>query len=114
MSVHYLEIVSSEVDKQCSALEAALGLSFGPPVADLGHAKVAEAPAGHRVGVRAPLADHEQPTLRAYLEVEDIAAAVGAAEAEGAIIAYPPTTQGDTGTWAIYILDGVQIGLWQR
>ena len=35
------------------------------------------------------------------------------AEAAGAVIAYPPTRQGDTGTWAIYILGGVQVGLWQ-
>ena len=37
-----------------------------------------------------------------------------AAEAVGAVIAYPPTKQGETGTWAIYILDGMQYGLWQR
>ena len=30
------------------------------------------------------------------------------------MIAYPPTQQGDTGTWAIYILGDVQFGLWQR
>jgi predicted enzyme related to lactoylglutathione lyase len=64
--------------------------------------------------VRAPLAQHEQPIVRTYLEVEDIASAVEEAEAAGAMIAYPPTRQGDTGTWAIYILGDVQIGLWQR
>ena len=36
------------------------------------------------------------------------------AEAAGAMIAYPPTRQGDTGTWAIYVLGDVQIGLWQQ
>lgn len=114
MSVHYLEIVSQDVDSQCAALEQVHGLSFGSAVADLGNARVAEAPDGTLIGVRAPLAEHEQPIVRNYLEVEDIAQTVQDAEAAGAVIAYPPTQQGDTGTWAIYILGEVQIGLWQR
>jgi len=114
MRVHYLEVVSGEADAQIAGFEGVHGLSFGPPVADLGQARVAEAPDGSLVGVRAPMAPQEAPTMRTYLEVQDIAAAVRAAEAAGAVIAYPPTTQGDTGTWAIYILDGVQFGLWQK
>jgi predicted enzyme related to lactoylglutathione lyase len=114
MRVHYLEIVSNDVAAQCAALERVHGLSFGSEVADLGQARVAEAPDGSLIGVRAPLAQHEQPIVRTYLEVDDIAQAVKEAEAAGAMIAYPPTQQGDTGTWAIYILGDVQIGLWQR
>ena len=112
--VHYLEIMCGDVDGQCAALERVHGLSFGPAVADLGGARVAEAAGGSRIGVRAPLADHEQPIIRTYLAVDDIAKAVMEAEAAGAVIAYPPTEQGDTGTWAIYILGDVQVGLWQR
>ena len=114
MRNHYLEIVCRDVAAQCAALERVHGLSFGPAVADLGQARVAEVPGGSLVGVRAPLAEQEQPIIRTYLEVEDIARAVKEAEAAGAVAAYPPTRQGDTGTWAIYILGGVQIGLWQR
>lgn len=114
MGVHYLEIVCNDVDAQRAALERAHGLTFGPPVADLGQARVAKFPDGSLIGVRAPLAEHEQPIIRTYLEVEDIAKAVKEAEAAGAMIAYPPTQQGDTGTWAIYILGDLQIGLWQR
>ncbi len=114
MRIHYLEIVCHDVAAQCAALERLHGLSFGPAVADLGQARVAKAPNGTLIGVRAPLAQHEQPIIRAYWEVEDIATAVEEVEAAGAVIAYPPTRQGDTGTWAIYILGGVQIGLWQR
>jgi hypothetical protein len=114
MRIHYLEIVSRDVAAQCAALERVHGLSFGPPVADLGQARVAEAPDGGLIGVRAPLAEHEQPITRTYLEVRDIAKATQEAEAAGAVIAYPPTQQGDTGTWAIYVLDDVQLGLWQR
>lgn len=113
MRVHHLEIVCRDVAAQCAALEKVHGLSFGPAVADLGGARIAEAP-DFRIGVRAPLAEHEQPIIRTYLEVDDIARAVKEAEAVGAVIAYPPTQHGDTGTWAIYILGDVQIGLWQR
>jgi predicted enzyme related to lactoylglutathione lyase len=113
-NVHYLEIVSRDVAAQCAALERVHGLSFGEAVADLGQARVAEAPDGSLIGVRAPLAEHEQPIVRTYLEVEDIAKTVAEAEAAGAMIAYPPTQQGDTGTWAIYVLGEVQIGLWQE
>ena len=114
MRVHYLEVVCRDVAAQCAALEQVHGLSFGPAVADLGQARVAKAADGSMIGVRAPLAEHEQPIVRTYLEVDGIASAVKKAESAGAIIAYPPTRQGDTGTWAIYILGDVQIGLWQR
>lgn len=114
MRIHYLEIVRRDVAAQCAALERVHGLSFGPAVADLGQARVAEAPGGSLIGVRAPLAEHEQPIIRTYLEVEDIASAVKEAEAAGAVVAYPPTQQGGTGTWAIYFLGDVQLGLWQR
>jgi hypothetical protein len=114
MRIHYVEIVCRDVAAQCAALERMHGLSFGPAVTDLGQARVAEASDGSLIGVRAPLAEHEQPIVRTYLEVEDIARAVREAEAAGAVIAYPPTRQGDTGTWAIYFLGDVQLGLWQR
>ncbi len=114
MRVHYLEFVCRDVAAQCAALEQVHGLTFGPAIADLGHARIAEASDGSRIGVRAPLAEHEQPIVRTYLEVDDIARAVKQAESAGAVIAYPPTQQGDTGTWAIYILGDIQIGLWQR
>lgn len=114
MRVHYLEIVCRDVAAQCAALEQLHGLSFGTPVADLGQARVAKAADGSLIGVRAPLAEQEQPIVRTYLEVADIEKAAKKAESAGAVIAYPPTKQGDTGTWAIYILGDVQMGLWQR
>jgi predicted enzyme related to lactoylglutathione lyase len=112
--IHYLEIVTPDVTAQCTALERLHALTFGPPVADLGQARVAQAPDGTLIGVRAPLAEHEQPIVRTYLEVEDIAKAVQEVEAAGGVVAYPPTRQGETGTWAIYFVGGVQMGLWQR
>lgn len=114
MGIHYVEIVCRDVAAQCAALERLHGLSFGPEDAEFGTARVAEAPDGSLIGVRAPLAEHEQPIVRTYLEVEDIARAVKDAEAAGAMTAYGPMEQGDTGTWAIYFLGDAQIGLWQR
>lgn len=113
MRVHYLEFVCADVASQCAALEASHGLSFGPAVPELGNARVAEGPDATQVGVRAPLADHEQPIIRPYLAVDDIALAISHAESKGAVVAYPPTQQGNTGTWAIYILGDLQVGLWQ-
>ncbi|MEM6455868.1 MAG: hypothetical protein AAF772_12290 [Acidobacteriota bacterium] len=95
-------------------MEQVPGRWSGPPGADLGLARVAAAAHGSLIGVRAPLAEHEQPIVRTYVAVDDIAKAVEAAQAAGAVIAYPPTQQGDTGTWAIYILGDVQMGLWQK
>lgn len=114
MQAHYVEIVSENVDKQCKVLEKVHGLSFGLEVQDLGQARVAKTSTGVLVGVRAPLAEHEQPIVRIYFAVDDIEKAIKKAEAAGAVIAYPPTKQGETGTWAIYILDGIQYGLWQQ
>jgi hypothetical protein len=112
--IHYIEIVCPDVDAKCAALARIHGFSFGKPVADLGLARVAEAGDGSFVGVRAPMAEHEQPVVRTYLEVDDMARAVKNAEAAGGVFAYGPTTQGDTGTWAIYFLGDIQLGLWHR
>ena len=114
MQAHYVEIVSNNVEQQCKVLEEVHGLSFGPKVQDLGNAKVAKTADGSLIGVRAPLAETEQPIVRVYFAVTDITEAVKTAETAGAEIAYPPTKQGETGTWAIYILDEIQYGLWQR
>ena len=114
MYAHYVEIVSESVDDQCRSMERVHGMTFGPEVQDLGRAKVAETATGALIGVRAPLAEHEQPIVRIYFAVDDMAKAIKAAESAGAVIAYPPTKQGETGTWAIYILDGIQHGLWQQ
>ena len=112
-AVHYVEIVCGDVDAQCATFEQVNGWSFGAPVAEMGGARVAEAPDGCLIGVRAPLAEHETPIVRTYYRVDDIAEAIKKAEAAGAMVAYPPTQQGDSGTWAIYIMGETQVGLWQ-
>jgi predicted enzyme related to lactoylglutathione lyase len=114
MAVHYLEIVSNDADTLTALYQRIYGLSFGPPDADLGQARVAIQADGALVGIRKPLAAHEQPIMRAYVAVEDIERALKEAEESGAVIAYPPTRQGDQGTFAILIQGDVEHGLWQR
>lgn len=113
MVVHYLEIVTNDVDAMMALYERVHGLRFGPPDADLGQARVATRPDGTLIGIRAPLAAHEQPIVRAYVKVDDIQRAVKTAEDSGATTAYPPTAQGQRGTFAIVIQGGVQHGFWQ-
>ncbi|HEU5328175.1 MAG TPA: hypothetical protein VFU78_08780 [Thermomicrobiales bacterium] len=114
MAVHYVEIVSNDVDSLTGLYQRLHGLTFGPPDPDLGQARVATQADGTLVGIRQPLAAHEQPIMRTYLAVEDIHHAVQQAEDAGAIIAYPPTRQGQRGAFAIVIHGGAEHGLWQR
>ncbi len=114
MAVHYLEIVSNDVDTLTGLYQRMHGLSFGAPDPDLGQARVATQADGTLVGIRQPLAAHEQPIMRTYLAVDDIHHAVKQAEDAGATIAYGPTRQGQRGTFAIVIQGDVEHGLWQR
>jgi predicted enzyme related to lactoylglutathione lyase len=113
MLVYYLEIVSDDVDTLTELYQRMYDLSFGPADPDLGQARVASQPDGTLIGIRKPLAAHEQPIMRTYLAVDDIQKAVKEAEDSGAIVAYPPTRQGQRGTFAIVIQGDIQHGLWQ-
>jgi len=114
MQAEYLEIVTTEVEATCAALAAAHGAVFGDPVEVLGGARLAELANGGRIGVRAPMAEHEKPLVRPYLLVDDINAATAAAQASGAQFAMMATEVPGQGTFAIYMLGGVQHGLWQN
>lgn len=111
--IQYLEIVTPEVDATCGSLEALHGVRFGPPEAGLGKARTAELEGGGRIGVRAPLRASEQPVVRPYVLVDDVRAAVEAAEAAGAQVAHPPLELPGHGTFAIYVQGGIEHGLWQ-
>ncbi|MEA2144817.1 MAG: hypothetical protein QOG59_404 [Solirubrobacteraceae bacterium] len=113
MAVHYVEIVSNDVDAVMGLYQRTHGLSFGAPDPDLGQARVATQADGAVIGIRKPLATHEQPIMRTYLAVNDIHHAVKKAEESGAAIAYPPARQGNQGTFAIVIQGDVEHGLWQ-
>lgn len=110
MQIHYLEVVTRDVDAVCATYAAANGVQFGEPDAGLGHARTAPMPGGGLVGVRAPLHETEEPVIRPYWLVDDIEAAVEA----GAEVAHPPLEIPGHGTFAIYIRGGIHHGLWQR
>lgn len=114
MLVQYLEIVTPDVDATCAAMEQTHGVSFGEAIPEFGNARTAELKGGGRIGVRAPMADHEDPVVRPYALVEDIESAVKEAEAAGAMIALPPTEIPGHGKYAVYILGGIQHGFWQH
>lgn len=114
MQIHYLEIVTKEVDEVCAAYAAAHGVRFTEPDSGLGFARTAPLPGGGLVGVRAPLRETEQPVVRPYWLVDDIQAAVAAVEKAGGTIALPPMEIPGHGTCAIYILGGIDHGLWQK
>jgi hypothetical protein len=84
MAVHYLEIVSSDADALTELYQRMHGLSFGPPEPDLGQARVATQADGALVGIRKPLAAHEQSIMRTYVAVQDIQQALKEAEESGA------------------------------
>lgn len=112
--IHYLEIVTKEVDSVCAVYAAANGLQFGDPVAGFGNARTAALPGGGMVGVRAPMRETEEPVVRPYWLVDDIESAVAAAADAGCEIAHPPMEIPGRGTFAIYIKGGIDHGLWQR
>ncbi len=113
MQVHYLEIVTAEVDSVCAACAKVHGVSFGKPEPGLGNARTAKFANGGMIGVRAPMAETETPVVRPYLLVDDIEAAAAAAVEAGGEIAYPPFEIPGHGMFSIYILGGIQHGLWQ-
>ena len=113
MQLHYLEIVTPEVEAICRTYQENLGARFGEPEPMLGNAHVAQLPSGGRVGVRAPMRDTEEPVIRPYYLVDDIAAETQKAADAGAEIALPPTELPGLGQFSIFIQGGIELGFWQ-
>lgn len=113
MQIHYLEIVTKDVDAACRLYAAIHGVTFGDADQSLGGARTAELPDGSMIGIRASMHDGEKAVTRAYMLVADIQTAVAAAEAAGAEITVPPMEIPGHGTCAIYFQGGIEAGLWQ-
>src|SRR6056297_2580176 len=113
MQIQYLEIVTPDVDATCRSFEGQHGVTFSEPDPGFGNARSADLAGGGRIGVRAPMADHETPIVRPYLRVSDIEAASAEAEKAGADFAMSATEIPGQGKFAIYFLGGVQYGLWE-
>jgi len=113
MRIHYLEIVTTDVDAMCTLYAQMHGVTFGEAEKNLGGARVANLSGGGMLGIRAPLRPTEKPVVRPYLLVEDIKASVAAAAKSGAQVAMEPTEIRGRGQFAIVIQGGIESGLWQ-
>ncbi len=111
-AVHYLEIVTPDVEAACQLYGTAYGWHF-QAVAELGNAFVATLPGGSLCGIRAPMHHSEKPIVRTYLRVTDIETAVQEAAQLGAKIALEPMEIPGHGQVAIYQFGGIEQGLWQ-
>lgn len=113
MKIHYLEIVTLDVEAVCQAYLAAHNISFTSADALLGGARTSSLPDGSMLGVRKPLSETEGPIVRPYWLVENIDQALAKVKANGAEIALPPMEIPGRGKFAIYILGSINHGLWQ-
>ena len=112
-TVHYLEIVTPDVEAACDLYGKAYGWRFQAMGPELGNSFVASLPDGSRCGIRAPIHDQEKPTVRTYLRVTDIEKAVEEAAQLGGEIALEPVEIPGQGKIAIYLFGGIEQGLWQ-
>src|SRR5688500_12779927 len=60
IKIHYLEIVTPEVDAACGLYSQMHGVTFGKAEQNLGGARVANLAGGGMLGIRAPLRDTEK------------------------------------------------------
>jgi predicted enzyme related to lactoylglutathione lyase len=112
-AVHYLEIVTSDVDAACRLYGTAYGWNFRATGPELGGSFLATLHGGSLCGIRAPLHELEKPIVRSYIRVTDIESAVREAERLGAQIALERMELPGYGTIAIYLHGGIEQGLWQ-
>lgn len=111
--IHYLEVVTPNVEHLCASYSQTLDISFGDAVAELGGARTAALSGGGTLGIRAPMHDTEEPATRPYYLVTNIDKAVSEAKESGAKIAVPPMEIPGRGRCAIIIFGGIQSGFWQ-
>ena len=113
LRVHYLEIVTQNVELACTLYSKTLNVSFGDAVPELGDARTATLADGGLVGIRAPMHEAEEPATRPYYLVSDIDKAVAETKDAGAEIAVPPMEIPGRGYCAIIFHNSNQSGFWQ-
>jgi len=113
LQIHYLEIVTSNVDQLCESYTQSLGISFSSAIAELGSARTAALSNGGTMGIRAPMHEAEEPVTRTYYLVTDIDKAVREASQTGAEIAVPVMDIPGRGKCAIIMYGAIQSGFWQ-
>lgn len=112
-AVHYLEIVTPDVEGARRLYSTAFGWRFEAAVPELGNACVAPLPGGSLCGIRAPLHPTETPVVRTYIRVADLETATREAERLGATILLESMDLAGWGTISIYEIGGIQQGVWQ-
>lgn len=112
MKIHYLEIVTSDLDATCNLYSKMYGVTWSDPDPSLGGAKTAKLADGGLFGIRNPMHDAEKPVVRPYILVENIEEAVKSV-GDDAVIAVPPMEIPGHGTCAIVIQNELELGLWQ-
>ena len=113
MKIHYLEIVCPNPKETAESLGIVHGAEFAGPVGHFGNAYIMTRQDGSRIGVRAPMHESETPVTRPYILCSNVKAAVEALEARGVIIMHPPLEIPGEGTFAIYMENDIQYGLWE-
>ncbi|MEM1264253.1 MAG: hypothetical protein AAGH76_17775 [Pseudomonadota bacterium] len=113
MKVHYLELVSDDADQLCHWYERVHGAVFSEADPALGGARTMQLPDGTLIGIRRRLGETERSTVRPYIRVSDIAAALENATAAGGTVALGATTIEGHGECAIVVSEGIELGLWQ-
>jgi predicted enzyme related to lactoylglutathione lyase len=112
-AIHYLEIVTPDVEAARQLYSTAFGWTFRTSVSELGNASVATIPGGSLVGIRAPLHAGEVPVVRTYIRVPDPNAAEKEANRIGATILLESMDLAGWGKISTYEFGGIQHGLWQ-
>jgi len=113
MQLHYLEIVTPEVDATCATYSELHGVAFSDPEPELGNSRTASLEGGGMIGVRAPMHEAEEPTIRPYILVDDIETAARAVTETGGELMVPPMEIPGRGRIAIYSQGGVQHAFWE-
>jgi predicted enzyme related to lactoylglutathione lyase len=112
-AIHYLEIVTPDVEVARHLYSTAFGWRFEPAVPELGNAVVATLPGGSLCGIRAPLHVEEEPVVRTYIRVANLEHATREVERLGARILLESMDLAGWGKISIVECGGVQQGLWQ-
>jgi predicted enzyme related to lactoylglutathione lyase len=112
-SVCYVEVITNEIDETCELHSKQFGWSFSSAIMELGNARVAELSDGSLYAVRAPMHEAENPTIRNYTKVANLARAVEDAKLLGATLLLERMEIPNYGIIAIYELGGNEFGLWE-
>ena len=114
VDLHFLEIVTPEMDATIELLSELHGVTFSDPQLHFGNSRLATLKGGGRVSVRKPMHDAEQPAVRPYVLVDDVEAAFEAATKAGGQAMVPPMEIPGEGRFALFLLGGIEHGVWER